>query len=70
MKNLSALNCGLEKPLNIVIGALLLLVGLGFALMGLTVLPVIGFLVAVPVLAIAFFFIAAPRSKECQVNFS
>jgi hypothetical protein len=70
MKNLNALNCGLEKPLNIVIGALLFLVGLGFTLIGITVLPIIGFLVAIPVLALAIFFVAAPKSKECQVNFS
>jgi hypothetical protein len=70
MKNLNALNCGLEKPLNIVIGALLLLVGLGFTLIGLTVLPVIGLFVAVPVLALGLFFLFAPRSKECQVSFS
>lgn len=70
MKNLNALNCGLEKPLNFVIGALLFLMGLGFAISGVTVLPVIGLLVAIPVLGLALFFIAAPRSKECQVNFS
>ena len=70
MKNLNALNCGLEKPLNIVVGALLFLVGLGFALSGVTILPIIGFLVAVPVLGLALFFFFAPRSKECQVSFS
>ncbi|MEJ2639516.1 MAG: hypothetical protein P8010_08085 [Desulfosarcinaceae bacterium] len=70
MKNLSALNCGLEKPLNIVIGALLFLVGLGFAFIGMMILPVVGLFVAVPVLAISIFFFAAPKSKECQVNFS
>jgi hypothetical protein len=70
MKNLSALNCGLEKPLNIVIGALLFLVGLGFTLIGIMILPVVGLFVAIPVLAVSIFFFAAPKSKECQVNFS
>ena len=70
MKNLNALNCGLEKPLNIVVGSLLLLVGLGFTLIGIMILPVVGLFVAVPVLAIALFFLFAPKSKECQVNFS
>lgn len=70
MKNLSALNCGLEKPLNLVVGSLLFLVGLGFTFMGFTVLPVIGLMVAVPVLALALFFLFAPRSKECRVSFS
>jgi hypothetical protein len=70
MKNLNALNCGLEKPLNIVVGALLFLVGLGFTLIGIMILPVVGLFVAVPVLAISLFFFFAPRSKECQVDFS
>jgi hypothetical protein len=70
MKNLSALNCGLEKPLNIVIGGLLFLVGLGFTLIGIMILPVVGLFVAIPVLAASIFFFVAPKSKECQVNFS
>lgn len=70
MKNLNALNCGLEKPLNIVVGALLFLIGIGFTIIGLTVLPIIGLFVAVPVLGLALFFLFAPRSKECQVSFS
>jgi uncharacterized membrane protein len=70
MKNMNALNCGLEKPLNIVVGSLLFLVGLGFTLIGIMILPVVGLFVAVPVLAIALFFLFAPKSKECRVNFS
>ena len=70
MKNLNALNCGLEKPLNLVVGALLFLVGIGFTLIGIMILPVVGLFVAVPVLAISLFFLFAPKSKECQVNFS
>jgi hypothetical protein len=70
MKNTKALNCGLEKPLNIVIGGLLFLIGLGFTFIGVMILPVIGLVVAVPVLAFSIFFFAAPKSKECQVNFS
>ncbi|MDJ0784566.1 MAG: hypothetical protein QNJ22_21565 [Desulfosarcinaceae bacterium] len=70
MKNLNSLNCGLEKPLNIIVGALLFLVGVGFAIVSVTVLPVVGLVVAIPVIGLAIFFVAAPRSKECQVNFS
>lgn len=70
MKNPNALNCGLEKPLNFVVAALLFLIGLGFTFIGFTVLPVIGLMVAVPVLALSLFFLFAPRSKECRVSFS
>jgi ABC-type phosphate transport system permease subunit len=42
-------------------------VGLLFALTGITVLPVIGLLIAVPVLVLAVVFLAAPRSKACAI---
>jgi hypothetical protein len=42
-------------------------VGLLFALTGITVLPVIGLLIAAPVLVLACVFLASPRSKACSV---
>jgi hypothetical protein len=42
-------------------------VGLLFALTGITVLPVIGLLIAAPVLVLAVVFLAAPRSKACSI---
>jgi hypothetical protein len=42
-------------------------VGLLFTLTGITVLPVIGLMIAVPVLGLAVVFLAAPRSKACSI---
>jgi hypothetical protein len=42
-------------------------VGLLFTLTGITVLPVIGLMIAVPVLVLAVVFLAAPRSKACAI---
>ncbi len=70
MKNSGYLNCLFEKPVNFAVGAFLFFVGIGFTVIGFTVLPVIGLLVAVPLFGLSIVFFAADRSKECSVNFS
>ena len=59
--------CKLERVSNVTIGLILLLLGGLFLLSGITVLPVFGLLIAVPVLIIAGVFLAAPRSKACSL---
>lgn len=44
-----------------------LLVGVGFFVIGLTILPVIGFFIAIPVAALGLAFIFAQRSQECLI---
>ena len=60
-------DCKLERVSNVTIGFMLMTFGLLFALIGITVLPVIGLLIAVPVLIIAGVFLASPRSKACAI---
>ena len=45
-----------ERMACTIIGTVLSIVGLGFIALGLTFLPIIGLLVAFPVLALAFYF--------------
>lgn len=59
--------CRLERVSNITIGLCLTLFGFLFIWAGVTVLPVLGFLIAVPVLIIAGVFLASPRSKACAI---
>lgn len=59
--------CRLERVSNVTIGFILMVVGLFFAGTGVTVLPVIGLLIAVPVLVLAGIFLVAPRSKACSI---
>lgn len=61
-------NCMFEKASNISVGAVLFLIGLGFAAIGITVLPVIGLIFAVPVLGLSAIFFTAQRSKECSLG--
>ena len=60
-------DCRLERVSNVTIGLILMVVGLFFAGTGVTVLPVIGLLIAVPVLVLAGIFLVAPRSKACSI---
>jgi hypothetical protein len=60
-------DCKLERVSNATVGFILFGVGLLFTLTGITVLPVIGLLIAAPVLVLAVVFLAAPRSKACAI---
>jgi hypothetical protein len=60
-------DCKLERVSNATVGLILFGVGLLFALTGITVLPVIGLLIAAPVLVLSVVFLAAPRSKACAI---
>jgi len=64
---MNRIDCKLERVSNVTVGLILMGVGLLFALTGITVLPVIGLLIAMPVLVLAVVFLAAPRSKACTI---
>ena len=55
----------MERVSNVTVGSILMILGVLFALSGITVLPVIGLLIAVPVLA--GIFLISPRSKACSI---
>lgn len=60
-------DCRLERISNVSIGFILLGVGLFFTIIGITVLPVIGLMIAVPIFVIAGIFLVSPRSKACAI---
>jgi len=62
------LNCFFERFSNIGVGSLLLLIGLGFVVITVTILPPFGLLVAVPVMGLATSFFFARRSRECRLS--
>ncbi len=61
-------NCRYEIVSNLSVGVFLLVLGLAFLVLALTVIPVIGFVVAVPVLIVAGIFLRAHRSQECMTE--
>ena len=60
-------DCRLERVSNVTVGFILMFVGLLFMITGITVLPIIGFLIAIPVMIIAGIFLVSPRSKACAI---
>jgi len=57
--------CRFQRVSDVVVGTVLLTLGLGFVAIGLTVLPVAGFVLAAPILAVSVKFFSLPRDREC-----
>jgi hypothetical protein len=64
---MNATDCKVERISNVTVGFLLLIIGIFFTLIGIMIIPVIGLMVAMPVLLLAFIFLASPRSKTCSI---
>ncbi len=64
MKNL----CLFERFSKLGLGLFFLLTAVGFMLSGITVLPIIGFIFAVPLLIVSFYFFRAHLNKNCQIE--
>jgi hypothetical protein len=60
--------CLFERFSKIGLGLFFLMVSLGFMLSGVTVLPIFGFLIALPLLLISMYFFRAHLNKECQIE--
>lgn len=61
-------DCLFERSSHLGVGLVLLLIALGFSVIGVTVLPVLGLIVAAPVFLMSFFFFTAQRSRECVLR--
>lgn len=64
---MKALDCKLERVSNAMVGAILVFIGLIFTLLGLTVIPLVGLLIAIPAFVMGGIFVLAPRSKACAL---
>ena len=64
---LNRISCYFERISDFAIGLFLLFVGLALTLISVTVIPVIGLFIAIPVLVLAIAFLGAKRSKECSL---
>jgi len=61
-------NCFFERVSALTIGILLLVGALGFALVSLTVLPVVGLVVAAPLFALSVYFFRVHFNRQCQIR--
>ncbi len=63
-------NCIREKGSKFILGFLLLIAAAGLVVFGFTLLPIIGFALAVPVAVLAVIVIRARLNKQCEIDFS
>ncbi|MFO7749761.1 MAG: hypothetical protein R6V54_06670 [Desulfobacteraceae bacterium] len=61
-------DCIPQKLSKAALGSILLVGALALIIAGLTVLPVIGFILAVPAAALGIYFIRLHLNKECQID--
>jgi hypothetical protein len=64
---MSELSCFFERLSKLGIGITLLLFGLGLVIIGLTIIPVFGLVLAAPVLLASSYFIRAHLNRECRI---
>lgn len=58
----------MKKDIIFFIGLVFALIGFAFLGLGITVLPVVGIFIALPILGLSVFFFRNPRSEECFIK--
>jgi hypothetical protein len=64
---MNRISCYFEKVSDFAVGLFLLFLGLILTVISFTVIPVIGLVIAIPVLFLAVSFLGAKKSKECAL---
>ena len=64
---MNRLSCYFEKISDFAVGLFLLFLGLALTVISFSIIPVIGLVVAIPVLILAISFLGAKKSKECAL---
>lgn len=66
---MKATNCFPEKISKFMLGSFLLAAASGLIIIGITLLPVFGFILAVPVIALAIYIFRLHLSDQCEIDF-
>lgn len=61
-------NCFFQNISKVAIGSVFILFGIGAVISGFTILPVIGFLFAVPFFYLAWYFIRVHLNERCEIE--
>ena len=61
-------DCMYERVTHLGISIALFVIASGLSVISIVSLPVVGFLIAVPVFMLAGWFLTAPRSQECRLT--
>lgn len=60
--------CLPERISKLAVAILLLLAGIGLVVLGFTILPVFGLILAIPFLAFSFYFFRAHLNEKCEIE--
>jgi hypothetical protein len=66
-RHMDANDCKRERFSNRTIGIIILLVSMLLLVIGLVILPVVGFIFATPLIILGIAMVAAPESNACQL---
>jgi hypothetical protein len=61
-------DCMFERVSHLGVSIALFIIALGFSVISIVGLPVVGFVIAAPVFLLAGWFLTAPRSQECRLT--
>lgn len=64
---MNRISCYFERISDFAVGLFLLFTGLALTVVSFTIIPVLGLIIAIPVLVLAVAFLGAKRSKECAL---
>ncbi|WDP91908.1 MAG: hypothetical protein HUN04_20210 [Desulfobacter sp.] len=67
---MSSNQCIPQRISKAALGSILLAAAFGLVVIGLTLLPIIGFVLAVPVAGLAFYFFRIHLNDQCEMDFS
>jgi hypothetical protein len=65
---MAVLNCLPQKLSKLAVGIIFILFGLCAVVLGFTVLPVFGFVLAVPFFWLAWYFIRVHLNRQCEIE--
>lgn len=65
---MTVFNCFPQKLSKLAIGVIFILFGLCAVILGFTVLPFFGFLLAVPLFWLAWYFIHVHLNRQCEIE--
>jgi hypothetical protein len=64
---MNRISCYFERFSDLTVGLFLLFLGIALTIIGFTIIPILGLIIAVPVLLLAIAFLGAKRSRECAL---
>jgi hypothetical protein len=65
---MSIFDCFFQNISKTVISSIFILSGIAAVISGFTILPVLGFLAAVPLFYLGWYFIRVPLNRQCEIE--